>query len=545
MCVNEYRGRYIVRKKCLASILLVFLAFSASITFASLSIITKAATTAVLSLKPSMVPTQGFTIGSTFDITVHVDNVQNLWQWVFLLSWNPAVLTVESGPTEGLFLRSAGSTFFNAAPKINLTRGILDETSSTLMSLVSASGSGDLATVKFKVVGYGSTEIKFFDLPEGINALGGVPPTLDSSSPRIDCTLVNSTFNLADPNPLPSPPPSTDHGPIANFVPADGASLSKAQPIILDASQSAAGHDSVGANETCPITNYAWRIEYLNGTVFKSLSGKIVNLTATTTDDLRIILIVTAPDPHPPSSTIFADTDTKSAVIHVTLAGSSMIDVFLDKGGRELNVSSGSYGPNELVQIFALVTYSNSPVTSIDVAFSVYDSHSALSAVRIGRTNSTGIANVEFRLPMPDTDPNSVYGAWLVMASASVTETSVKDIVSFNYTAPAPLSIKEIQVPTTIYKLTNTPINITFNCGTQTTLWFSITVYDAKTVPVGFYAVSNVQVQGDKKITVNISLPSWVFTGQATLYVDALTKSPDTGGVPYLPERSVNFQLAD
>jgi hypothetical protein len=127
--------------------------------------ISSAQATPVIRANPSSIPTQGLTIGSTFNVVIQVDNVQDLWRWAFVLTWDPTVLTVEpDGVTEGPFLKQAGSTLFVPGPRSNITLGILNETVSSLfMVSQSVSGSGDLATVKFKIVGYGSTNINIVE----------------------------------------------------------------------------------------------------------------------------------------------------------------------------------------------------------------------------------------------------------------------------------------------------------------------------------------------------------------------------------------------
>ncbi len=511
----------------------------------SFEFLTSAVTTPALSLKPSVVATQGLTIGSTFDVTVHVDNVENLWQWVFLLTWDPTVLTIQSGPTEGPFLRSAGTTFFNSAPKLNVTQGFLNETSCTLMALTGVSGSGDLATIKFKVVGYGTSQINFVDVSP-VASLGGVPQTLDSPSPPIACTSVGTTFNLPNPNPTPtpsptpSPSPSGAYGPTANFLPLDGTYYSKGETVFLDASSSLPGQDTVIANESCPIISYGWRVECLNGTVFKSFNGKTANFTAGN-DDLRIILIVTASDPHPPSSPDFAEANSKSVLIHIASPQAGNIDVFLDRGGSGQNASSAPFFPQESIKIFGLVTYRNSSVPNTDVVFTIYDAKASAIAVRVARTNSTGFAHTEFRLPWPETSPESTFGIWSVGASVDILELTCNDWVSFNYNYA--VAIETVQAPPVVYKQIDTLLNITLNGISATSILVAVTIYDAQMVPVCCFTIPYMQAQGNATITVKINVPSWAFVGQATMYVNVLSGSPDNGGVPYTYEHLSNFQV--
>lgn len=57
----------------------------------------------VVSLTPAVVPTQSLTIGSTFQLAVHVDGISNLWAWKISVAWNPTVLQMDGSPVEGPF----------------------------------------------------------------------------------------------------------------------------------------------------------------------------------------------------------------------------------------------------------------------------------------------------------------------------------------------------------------------------------------------------------------------------------------------------------
>lgn len=135
------------------------------------------------------------TVGDTFDITIQIADVVDLWQWVVGLSWNRDVLAMQGSPVEGPFLKAGGTTLFLSAPANN-TGGFLPEVSSTLLSATSVSGSRVLATVTFQIVGYGSSTIDFVDARLRDKSTGHVD---------IPFTSTGSTFNLPSPSPTPSP----------------------------------------------------------------------------------------------------------------------------------------------------------------------------------------------------------------------------------------------------------------------------------------------------------------------------------------------------
>jgi hypothetical protein len=113
---------------------------------------TALAATTTLSLQPSSIagPSSTIGIGKNFTVTLHVANVTNLWSWKVAIKWDPTVLNLTGSPTEGPFLKSAGSTLFLVA---SWNASMIPEMSDTLLVAKSVNGSGDLATMSFKVLG--------------------------------------------------------------------------------------------------------------------------------------------------------------------------------------------------------------------------------------------------------------------------------------------------------------------------------------------------------------------------------------------------------
>ena len=96
------------------------------------------------------------TPGSTFNVNITITNVNNLYSWMFCLSWDPTVLNA-TDIQEGPFLNQNGSqtTAFNGTYPEAGTICV----NCTLVSqpIVTASGNGTLATVVFSVEHYGDT----------------------------------------------------------------------------------------------------------------------------------------------------------------------------------------------------------------------------------------------------------------------------------------------------------------------------------------------------------------------------------------------------
>jgi hypothetical protein len=58
--------------------------------------------------------------------------------------------------------------------------------------------------------------------------------------------------------------------------------------------------------------------------------------------------------------------------------------------------------------MYAMVTHYNDSVANQDVAFAVKDSSGALIALRVARTNTSGIAYADYRLPYPTSGAQGV-----------------------------------------------------------------------------------------------------------------------------------------
>jgi len=103
-------------------------------------------------------------VGDSFNIDVEIADVTNLTAWEFKLYFNNGVLDC-TGATQGPFLKSGGSTFFqktidNSNGKVHLA--------CTLLGLdVQVSGSGVLATIAFDATASGESNLHLADTKLG------------------------------------------------------------------------------------------------------------------------------------------------------------------------------------------------------------------------------------------------------------------------------------------------------------------------------------------------------------------------------------------
>lgn len=122
--------------------------------------VTIASASATLAVDPKV---GGKAPGELYSVDIVILDVSKLVLWEFNLTFNTAVLEVES-VTEGPFLEQAGSTMM-PKPVLNNTAGFALATCSLFsMSGPGASGDGVLATVVFRVKAEGTSPLHFSEL---------------------------------------------------------------------------------------------------------------------------------------------------------------------------------------------------------------------------------------------------------------------------------------------------------------------------------------------------------------------------------------------
>ncbi len=486
--------------------------------------------TPVLSVQPGLVQGPPPELGQEFNITVHVENVTDLWGWTVDLKWNPEVLEMITAPTEGSFIKDAGYvTIFMPVPANN-TAGFLDGLSSIIAGYGGVSGSGDLATVIFTVIGYGQTDI---EIVASRIAQDGEPFN------HIDVThlVLNSKFEL---------PPPLSCGPTADFMPADDAWYYEGDLVTLECSSSVPGFDTLPSSEICPITSYLWEIDFGNdGTIDTTLTGENASFVGTYLGDTAITLTVTAPDLTSPSEPNYQEIDSVTHVIHVTERPTmANLDVYTDRGGQCANVSSDAYGPQELVTIYGYLTYNDVPVVAKDVIFEIRDNNGNFVAYRNARTDENGLATVDFRLPWLDDDnPQALFGNWTIIGSVDISQVTATDICTFDFNY-----IVQI-VDAVLIDVANNPVsiiqrdqvlrvNLTISNirAVAVTPTITMTVHDECNVLIGYALISvSVPARSDLSVILDVTIPSWAFVGQATAYFGAYGDE-SLQGAPYSPE---------
>ena len=191
---------------------------------------------------------------------------------------------------------------------------------------------------------------------------------------------------------------------------------------------------------------------------------------------------MTAPDTNSAPSSSYTNTASTSAWIQVETAQQlANIDVSTDKGGVGHNVNGGSYNPQDLVKVNALVTYNNAPTAAGTlVGFAVFYPNGTVAALNVGATDATGNALMEFRIPSPTNNPSSVIGTWSIVGSTLVGSAVVTDTVNFTCIANViVVSISGIQLPASVARSGTLNLNVTVQ-GLKSNSLLSVTVCDRK-----------------------------------------------------------------
>jgi PKD repeat protein len=336
--------------------------------------------------------------------------------------------------------------------------------------------------------------------------------------------------------------PPTPFGPTATFT-YTPTYIEVGTSVWFDASGSRPGFDGTA---TCPITEYRWDFD---GDLEWDVVGgpdtaKIVTHAYDEAGDYNVTLEVYAPGNYPQG---VPDTDriTKTITVFAPAMGAAL-DLTSNKevNGLGPGQPSDAFAPQELVILYAKVTYNGEPVANKLVGFEVKDPNGTPVIYRANVTDESGVAWVEFRLPS-----NPPFGDWLAIAKVEVAQTIVGDTMPFK--VGWIVSIVSVEPDQGSYaKGEEASFTVTLKniAKTTKTVVLTITVYDACGVPIYAAAVPDWSIEGEatKLFTfTDVLIPNWAFISPppAYVYVNVFTDTPQYGGVPYCPEGSTWFLI--
>jgi hypothetical protein len=242
-------------------------------------------------------------------------------------------------------------------------------------------------------------------------------------------------------------------------------------------------------------------------------------------------------------------------IVPVEAQAGRFIDVFTQKGGVGVNQSSDMFQPQELVTLYALVTFNDNPVGSKLVSFKANGPLNALqnmTAEGAVMTNESGIAEFSFRIPWSPPDPEEkVFGEWNVISSVDIADVRVVDTLKFlvgwivKITNIATLNaelrpeIYYLRQSTIVFNLTILNSARTAKPGT-----IDIDVQDSAGHPIIYIQLDNLVFQpGLSYVNASTTIPSDASMGQATVSAVPYTAPVELGGVLYSPAIATTFEI--
>jgi len=355
-------------------------------------------------------------------------------------------------------------------------------------------------------------------------------------------------------NEAPPPPPPTP--PTANFT-WTPATVYDGDTVNFDASASTGGYD--GTSNTT-ITEYRW--DWTNdGTFDYNNSGPTASHAYSPDGTYYVKLQVYAPNATNTYNATYDGMNTDDLVrellVYIKSTGRD-IDLYTDDwrypgystiytGEKPTYVNGDqvdSYSPQDLICLYAKLTYNGEPICYKEVAFEIHGPDNSYQNITIYRqtfTNGSGIAEICFRIPWPDVHAEQiVFGPWSALAKASVANEIVFDshwwwvhwIVEI---------ISETVSPNPVYEKGTLTVNVTVKNWAMLprNFTYTATLYDELQVPVGSAVLEVVNAPSGVSgpYSVQIYVPEWAYVGSgAIVYKDLFTKLPWLCGFCWSPE---------
>jgi len=225
------------------------------------------------------------------------------------------------------------------------------------------------------------------------------------------------------------------------------------------------------------------------------------------------------------------------------------IDLFTQKipfNGDGPNQPSDTFQPQELVILYALVTYNEYPVANKLVGFQVKNPANEFQNMTIfstSFTNETGVALFSFRIPWPAENAEEIiFGEWFAIATVDIAGNIAIDTLSFQVSWIIKITkiftLNELLQPITkcargekvIFNLTIENLALASKIATIT-----VDLQDKLSYPILHAQKDDVFEPGKSYTYILSQIPFDATIGEANIYVVAYTASPEMGGVPYCP----------
>jgi hypothetical protein len=525
------------------------------------------------------VPTGTNPIGSTINVAAVMNNPlsANIWGWNLGVTWNPAVLQLNSvnegtylNPTPGLY---SGSATLFVVGNINNQVGTIQQGISDvyLTNTTQNAASGTLCVLTFTVLQWANSNI---------NLTQGIPTLLDQYGNPIS-TLINNATYVTQAPPTPTAPVAVLH----NDTPLSSGQTYYAPnaTIQLDGLNSSPGVDVVpNANSpSFPITQYTWAVTAQGNvpltipTSGNSITFQAPNVQALTTYTISLTVATAANL----GDSRYVNT---SAAVTITFAvgplavqpngNGAQIDLIVvnpvpstttypavNPWGYGPNNPADAFAPQQLMQLAAFVSYNGGSVADKLVTFTVGNSTNVV-ATFVAYTNASGYAVALYRLPNYASS-TMLFGEYTVNASVDIAQNYAIDTMPFQYNyilnlATPTLAANSVNEGSTLQM--NEVITSTSN-ATQN-YYLVVTVTDCNNVPVFSFqqsgvanGVASATYDQASSMSVNtainnvaLNIPIWAFAGTATVHVDLFNANPQVGSadaLPFCPEATQTFTI--
>ncbi len=510
-------------------------------------------------------------IGTTFAMDAYITGaVGNVWGWSLDMTWNPAVLSLQT-VVEGNYLTQTSATDYNLGVPNN-AEGILQGGVSDAFttSIEEPAGAGVLATFTFKVVGYGSglaSSPSVIQITPGLSTgalfTDSIPPTAITP-----VTLNNGNYVWVAPTPTnPQAIAIVDNSPFGT----GSDNTFTGYGITLDGSTSTPGiNTEPPPTQACPIQTYSWSILLVGASSPITVSGNAATAATVALTSAQIgevagtitaTLMVTAPSPTGTPAPGYTGTSTTTLTIQVeTPYPGGVLDIWTQNGGQGPNVDASSFGPQQLVDIYAYVSYNGAPVVDKTVTFDVY-LDGVYQSFTTAQTDQSGIAIGQYRLPWQDSDPTQYFGEMTISSSVDVAQVVLTDSCSFYYgyqlqvdsvvitngaTGSAPTFNRYGDGMNTV----DATVTVTNTMWNSQVFWLTGTIYDNNNVPVASFIAqetigAGVPISGNtntwqntntQTYQITLTIPTWAYVGTATLYVNIFNGNPEQNGVAWSPQ---------
>jgi hypothetical protein len=409
-------------------------------------------------------------------------------------------------------------------------------------------GTGVFITYTFKVKSYYSGDVTL-DLTTATTDPDKYYRT--KLNKKVDTQIIEITPITLEDGIFHGQPPPPPYGPTAHLkVVTIPPYYENVTEVVFDASESEPGFD--GTN-LVPIDWYYF--DFGDGSPPVNTTTPSASHVYQHAGTYTVTLTVHAPVPPPTPST---DDDQIQITVFAKAVGPA-IDLFTQSyrsypphytpyNGTGPEQETDAFQPQDLVILYAKVTYNDDPVQNKLVAFEVRDPWQRKVFVRTAPTNASGIATIDFRIPWPCENPeNETFGQWQAYADVDIAEKKVSDFMTWQVgwiisTSNFKTTSSNAPYPPcdTFKKGEHVSFSFTYTniAKIYVKVYFVITVYDVEHVPIGIIILGPWSVAPGTRthVEVDLLIPKWAYVGVATAYLNAYTEIPMECGVPYCPE---------